>query len=158
MTMPAPPTPGVEMSIKEILDSAWVRRFGRLSMIVLPFIISIGGSAIGWVIYQNYMVSTRAEATAAKAATIAADVQDVQDERAALTDQRAKDEEAWRRRLDIGLTSLSSRVTTLIGEVGQLKGIVIRESNSVTWTVPHPAGLFSGGEVDIAGDLTQEDR
>jgi hypothetical protein len=148
------------MTFKEWLDSIWSQRLQRLVIYSLPIMISGGGGVIGWFVYQNYTTASRAEEAASKAVELAAKVQDVQDERADLSDQRAIDEKAWRERFDRSLTSVNQRISVLIDQVGQLKGIVIREGSieELPWGITHPAELLSSREIDVAGDFSQEDR
>jgi uncharacterized protein YlxW (UPF0749 family) len=160
MTMPDPPiTPGAEMTIKQFLDLPWMRRIGRAAQVFGIPAIGLLCSAIGTLVWMNYSTASQAQVTATQAVEIASEVQDAQEARAQLADQRAEEEKAWRERFDRSLTSINRQMTRLTGEVGQLKGIVIREGNAVIpWSLPPPAELFPGGELDVASEFRQEDR
>jgi hypothetical protein len=137
---------GHELTIKQILDSAWVRRLSRAMMIVFPMVVSAVGGAGTWVMYQNWQTSQQAVAAAATAASIAAEavktanlVSDKQDARAELADQRDEDAREWQKNLDDRLIRLNQRVSTEIGvvqaklgelqgAVGELKGLIVRQS------------------------------
>lgn len=148
------------MSIKEILDSAWVRRLGRLAMICIIPIVTAGGSAIGWIVWQNYTTSSRAEEVAAKAAAIAADVKVLQDQRADLIDERAKADLAWREKFDASLVRVNQQLSTemgtvrteigeLKGDIGELKGLIVRsQSAAVPFSPGRPVASMLG-EVNV---------
>ena len=157
-----------ELTIKQILDLAWVRRLSRAAMILVIPLISVGGSAIGWIIWQNYQAADKAVVaadiaakTAAAAVEIAEDVKAIQIERAALADTRAADDKAWRDRLDAGLTRVNQRISTELGalkdDVGDLKGaigehkglIVSDRAASLPWgSFPPPVELVAGGKIN----------
>lgn len=137
-----------ELTLKQILDSAWVRRIARACMIVLPVIVTSGGSFVAWVMFQNWQTSDNAVRAAQSATTVAGqalvvvkDVQQTQDARAALADQARLDQQAWQKQLDDRLIRLNQRVSTDVGElkddigeikgaVGELKGLIIRQTSA----------------------------
>ncbi len=148
------------MSLKQFADSPWMRRLGRLATVFgIPTLAALVSGLLVFVAW-NVAVSYGAQKTADDAVKIVTEVKDVQDERAELGDQRAKNEQAWRDRLDRSLTSVNQRISVLIDQVGQLKGIVIREGSieELPWGITHPAELFSSREIDVASDFSQEDR
>lgn len=148
------------MSLKQFADSPWMRRLGRLATVFGIPTLGILVSGMLVFIAWNVAISYGAQETANKAVDIAVEVKDVQDERAELSDQRAKDEQAWRERFDRSLSSVNTRITTLIDQVGQLKGIVIREGNAEAPWLPdrRPAELLSTGQLDVARNVSEEDR
>ena len=160
-----------ELTLKQILDSNWVRRLSRASMVVFPIVISTIGGAGSWVLYQNWQTSEKAVQASSEAAKIAAqalrvadDVRSKQDDRADLADTRAIDAKAWQQRLDEGLVRLNQRVSVqaseqnakfdavnaklgdLLGDIGELKGLIVRQNASIGPSVaaPFPTWLLDG--------------
>ena len=152
---------GHELTIKQILDSAWVRRLSRALMILLLPTITAVGSAGSWVLYENWRTSQKAvmasEAAAiiAKQALLSAEqLKAKQDDRAEVADDRADDAKLWQQRLDDGLVRLNARVSAqdtkysekldavytklgdVLGDIGEIKGLIIRQNASADYVAP----------------------
>lgn len=144
-----------ELTLKQILDSGWVRRIGRVAVIITPILMSAGGGFVGWLIHTNNETSAKAATIATAAVALAEDLRHKNDERAMLADARAADQKAWQDSLDSGLIRLGQRVTNefstvnekfseIAGDIGELKGLIVRQSASAGDGVaaPFPARLF----------------
>lgn len=121
-----------ELTLKQILDSAWVRRLGRAAMIITPILMTMGGGGIGWLVWENRDLAKRASETAASAVAVSLQVKSEQGAYALLADQRAAAEQAWRTRFDAGLTGVQADVGEIKGDIGELKGLIMRQTAGKT--------------------------
>lgn len=121
-----------ELTLKQILDSAWVRRLGRAAMIITPVLMSIGGVGIGWIVWDSRDIAKQAIQTAASAVSVSLQVKQEQGSRADLADQRAIAEQAWRDRFDAGLVNVQADVGEIKGDIGELKGLIMRQTAGKT--------------------------
>lgn len=121
-----------ELTLKQILDSAWVRRLGRLAMIVTPVLMSAGGLGIGWIVWDSRDIAKQANSTAASAVAVSLQVKQEQQAYTLLEQQRAQSEQTWRNRFDAGLTSVQADVGEIKGDVGELKGLIMRQTAGKT--------------------------
>lgn len=117
-----------ELTLKQILDSAWVRRLGRAAMILTPILMSLGGAGIGWIVWDSRDIAKTASSTAASAVAVSLQVKQEQGARADLADQRALAEQAWRNRFDATITNVQADVGEIKGDIGELKGLIMRQT------------------------------
>lgn len=157
-------TDAVELTLKQILDSPWMRRLSRLAMTAGVTIITMICSGIGWLVWQNNEVSTAAQKAAAQAVEKVEDVAETQKARAELTDLARDADEKWRQKFDASLVRVNQRISTevgpinaklgeLQGEIGEIKGLILREkSAAMPWApLPPPAEYLAA-----ASDPLQE--
>lgn len=121
-----------ELTLKQILDSAWVRRLGRAAMIITPVLISIGGGGIGWIVWDSRDIAKQASSTAASAVAVSLQVKQDQGAYAGIAEQRALSEQAWRNRFDASLTNVQADVGEIKGDIGELKGLIMRQTAGKT--------------------------
>lgn len=143
-----------ELTLKQILDSPWVRRIARGVWIVMGFVLPSMLGGIGWVLWANKTTSESANATSKQALSIAQSVSDKLDNRSEINDDRATNEQQWRDQLTNQIIRLNQRVSLevgglrtdmgeLKGQMGELKGLIVRQSASAKGdAAPFPIQMF----------------